>query len=85
MHEEFDEVDLNARINFKLWKRVLSYLKPYKKLIIIMMVAVISTALIETLFVKYISEDGLKRFVEQENLDGFALFLLGMLGFVLAE
>lgn len=85
MHEEFDEVDLNARINFKLWKRVLSYLKPYKKLIIIMMVAVISTALVETLFVKYISEDGLKRFVEQGNLDGFALFLLGMLGFVLAE
>ena len=37
------------------------------------------------MFVKYISEDGLKRFVEQENLDGFALFLLGMLGFVLAE
>ena len=84
MNNEFEEYDLKSKLNFKVWKRIIKEMLKYPFYCIGAVLAMIGCAFFETMFVKYICEDGLKRFMEIGKIDQtFAYFLLGMFVFIL--
>lgn len=84
MDNEFEEYDLKSKLNFKVWKRIIKEMLKYPFYCVGAVLAMIGCAFFETMFVKYICEDGLKRFMEIGKIDQtFAYFLLGMFVFIL--
>ncbi len=84
MNNEFEEYDLKSKLNFKVWKRIIKEMLKYPFYCVGAVLAMIGCAFFETMFVKYICEDGLKRFMEIGKIDQtFAYFLLGMFVFIL--
>ena len=84
MNNEFEEYDLKSKLNFKIWKRIIKEMLKYPFYCVGAVLAMIGCAFFETMFVKYICEDGLKRFMEIGKIDQtFAYFLLGMFVFIL--
>lgn len=88
MNEEFDDLSLKNKIDHKIWRKVFSYVWPYKKYIILALIGVIATALLETLIVERISQSGIQRFVESDegfNQGSFIWFVVGMFGLIVLE
>ena len=84
MNNEFEEYDLKSKLNFKVWKRIIKEMLKYPFYCVGAVLAMIGCAFFETMFVKYICEDGLKRFMEIGKIDQtFVYFLLGMFVFIL--
>lgn len=84
MNNEFEEYDLKSKLNFKVWKRIIKEMLKYPFYCVGAVLAMIGCAFFETMFVKYICEDGLKKFMEIGKIDQtFAYFLLGMFVFIL--
>ncbi|MDY2889006.1 MAG: ABC transporter ATP-binding protein [Candidatus Caccosoma sp.] len=84
MNNEFEEYDLKSKLNFKVWKRIIKEMLKYPFYCVGAVLAMIGCAFFETMFVKYICEDGLKRFMEIGKIDQtFAYFLLWMFVFIL--
>ena len=76
MNNEFEEYDLKSKLNFKVWKRIIKEMLKYPFYCVGAVLAMIGCAFFETMFVKYICEDGLKRFMEIGKIDQtFAYFL----------
>ncbi|MGI6377669.1 MAG: ABC transporter ATP-binding protein [Bacilli bacterium] len=88
MHEEFDSINLKGKLDFKVWKKIFSYIAQYKKLIVFGVISIIATALLETLIIEYLSQAGIQRFVSSGaafDQNAFILFVLGMAGLIVAE
>lgn len=85
MYEEFDDYDLSSKLNFKLWKKIIKSLAPYKKIVTWGLIAVAVLTFIETYFVKLISEYGFGKFINGESMDGFSSFIILMIAMVVFE
>ena len=69
MQEEFDEYDLKTKVNWKIWKKLITYLKDYKKQILIGVISISITALLEVLFFYCISNYAIKEVIQNKNYD----------------
>lgn len=85
MNEEIDEIDFKQKINGNIWLKLLRYVMPFKKTIIIGLIGISLTALVETLFVSFVSNEGLEKYANQPIDGNFWLFIAGMVGLVLTE
>lgn len=86
MFEEFDDKDLKTKLNSKTWLKLWSYIKDFKKTLLIGLISVVIVGLVETLFIKYISQEGLKNFLEKGiNNSEFYLFIVGMIILIIIE
>ncbi len=82
MHEDFDEINFKDKIKTSIWKKLILNLKPYKKYAIAALLSAVILSFAETYFIKFIAEDGITRFIEQNNLDGIYGFFAAMLVFI---
>ncbi len=83
MYNEIEEYDLHAKIDRKVWKRIFKELWKYKGYCIGAILSMIGCAFCETMFIKYICTDGLKKFLEEGIHASFWIFIVGMLMFIL--
>ncbi len=81
----YEEQDYNKKIDFSLWKKLIKYLKPYKKLLILLGVVMVVVAAIDVTF-PIMNEYAINNFVVPGNLDGLLEFaiLYGILIIILA-
>ncbi|MCI5745775.1 MAG: ABC transporter ATP-binding protein/permease [Erysipelotrichaceae bacterium] len=82
MDNEYDEINLNSKINTKVWKRLLAKMWEYKGYCLGAIIFMIFSAFCETMFVKYICSDGLSKYLNQGIDSSFYAFIVGMLLFV---
>ena len=81
MYNEFEEFDLKAKLDFSTWKRILKELIKYKWLVFVSIFSMIVVAFVETIFVYYISTEGLGKFIldnGEGTTDGLLQFVLLM-------
>ncbi|KNF07778.1 ABC transporter ATP-binding protein [Gottschalkia purinilytica] len=74
----FKEQEYNNKFNLKLWKKILHYAKPFKKLIVILGIVMISVAGIDAL-IPLMTKYAIDNFITQGNLKGlipFSIFYL---------
>lgn len=76
MYEEFDDLGLSTKINWKLWTKVFATTKGIRKQLFIAVMAVVLLTFNETLFIKFIADYGFNRFIEQGNTNGLLGFCL---------
>ena len=88
MYNEFEEFDLKAKLDFSTWKRILKELIKYKWLVFVSVFSMIVVAFVETIFVYYISTEGLGKFIldnGEGTTDGLLQFVLLMALLALTE
>lgn len=88
MYNEFEEYDLKAKIDYNVWKKVFKRLGLFKKELFLGVIAIIFVALIETLFIYFISETGITKFaggVKDVFPTALWWFLIAMVGIILLE
>jgi len=81
--DEYEEYDLKAKLDFKVWKLILKEMIKYPVYLIGGVLSMMGTAVIETLFLKFICKDGLARFIGQEIGKDFIIFIVEMILFIL--
>ena len=81
MYEEFDDKQgVKTKLNYKTWVRLFSYIKEYKKNIIFALISITIVTLVETFIIKFISQEGLKTFLEIGVKNSkFVWFIIGMI------
>ncbi len=86
-NEEFDDIDLKSKLDFSLWKKIFRYIIPHKGILILGVIAVILTAMMETLIIEYVSQAGIEKFVQNGAPLGseFIWFCIGMFALVVIE
>jgi len=82
---EFDEYDIKAKVNWKIWKRVIKNVLSFRKLFLIATISVIIVALIETLYFYFISLIGIEEIVRGGNFNYLAWFVPIMIVFSLGQ
>lgn len=83
MHEDFDEINFKQKIKTSVWKQLLHKLKPHRRYVILALIAAVVSSLAETYFIKFIADDGIEKFLEQNNLQGIETFFILMLIFII--
>ncbi|MDD3422786.1 MAG: ABC transporter ATP-binding protein [Bacilli bacterium] len=71
MYEEFDDINLSTKINWKLWKKVFATTKSIRNQLYIGLVAVVLLTLNETLFIKFVADYGFDKFIGTGVTEGF--------------
>lgn len=71
----FTEQDYSKRLDFKLWKKLFQYSRPYKKLMIILMFVMICVGSIDAAF-PLMSKYAIDNFIAGGNLKGLETFAL---------
>lgn len=83
MYEDFDEINFKQKIKTSVWKQLLIKVKPHRKYVILALIAAIVSSFAETYFIKFIAEDGIQKFLEQNNLQGLSSFFIWMGVFII--
>ena len=83
MFDEQEEYELDTKLNTKVWKRIVKEMWKYKVLFLGSIFSMIGVAFGETIFVKYICQDGLEKFIDTGVDANFKAFVVEMLLFIL--
>lgn len=84
MFNEYEEQNQKTKMKFSVWKRIFKELFKYPLFCIGAIVSMIGTAFFETIFVKFICSDGLKRFLLEGINESFWIFIIEMILLVLS-
>lgn len=82
MYNEFEEKEYKNKFNIKVWARIFKEMFKYPMYCIGAILAMIGAAFTETMFIKYICSDGLKRFLDSGIDKSFYAFVVGMILFI---
>lgn len=82
MYNEFEEYDLKAKIDRKVWFKIFKEMFKYPGYCIGAIISMIACAFCETMFIKYICTDGLERFLDTGINKDFWIFVVGMVLFI---
>ena len=79
-----DEVQSNKSFQFSIWKRLFPFAKPYKKLLLLIVITNILISIVDVslpLFQRYAVDN----FIEKETLDGLPVFIAAYLAVIILQ
>lgn len=79
-----DEYMLADRFDFSRWKRVLKYITPYKKDMLVLLIAAVATAFFDALF-PLMTKFAISDFVEKKTLDGIGFFTIVFIALAICQ
>lgn len=82
--DNLKEQDYNKKIDFNLWIRLLRFLKPYRKLLILLSTVMIGVAGVDVIF-PYMNKYAIDNFITTGNLDGLWKFSLIYLALIIIQ
>lgn len=84
MSERLDEYALADRVDLSQWKRAAAYIKPYKREMIILLLAAVGTGFFDALF-PLMTRYAIAEFIENKRLAGLASFAVGFVFLALCQ
>ena len=82
--ERHDEYALADRFSLKEWKRIFAYVLPYRKHIIILLIASVGTGIFDAVF-PLMTSYAITNFMEAKTLDGIGVFIIVFLILALVQ
>ncbi len=78
------EQEYSKKIDFRVWKKLLSYLKPYRKILMLLCVIMIGVSGVDVVF-PYMNKYAIDNFITTGNLDGLWKFSLIYVGLIILQ